>query len=76
MKKTRTPLMKSQKKPHWNDHEILSSGANKDIHLGTFEGKDVAVCIARTTNATDIKRINLEMDIFKKLGYQPALDIG
>lgn len=60
-------------KPKWDEANALGTGANKDIYLGTFRGKTVAIAISRTTRAIDLHRIKKEISVFKDMGEHPHI---
>jgi len=53
--------------------KVLAQGSNKSIFSGLFNGELAVICLARDTNAVDIRRARNEIETLKAMGHHPAI---
>mmetsp|Transcript_76588 Transcript_76588/g.203165 ORF Transcript_76588/g.203165 Transcript_76588/m.203165 type:complete len:540 (-) Transcript_76588:287-1906(-) len=57
-------------KPVWDHRCPLASGSDKDVFIGTFKQKPVAVCVAKKQGEA---RLRIEISVLQQIGSHPNI---
>jgi serine/threonine protein kinase len=55
----------------WDPHHVLSSGADKEICAGTYDGQPACVCVVCSNRSQD--RLKREIEVLQILGAHPYI---